>query len=181
MNVKKTSLAGVLILEPKIFTDERGFFLETYNEKKLAECGITERFVQDNQSFSRRNVLRGLHYQIPYSQGKLVRAISGEIFDVALDLRRKSPTFGQWYGTRLSAESKLSLWIPADFAHGFRVLSESAEVLYKTTDFYHPECERTILWNDPDLAIDWGSGPEPVLSDKDRNGTLFREAEVFED
>ena len=181
MIAKPTPIPGVLILEPKVFCDERGFFLETFNRTALADFGITEDFVQDNQSFSKRNVLRGLHYQIPYAQGKLVRVLSGEIFDVALDLRRKSKTFGRWFGMSLSAESKLSLWIPSGLAHGFRVLSDTAEVLYKTTDFYHPECERTILWNDANLAIDWGMGTDPILSDKDRRGTLFREAEVFED
>lgn len=181
MIAKPTPIPGVLILEPKVFCDERGFFLETFNRTALADFGITEDFVQDNQSFSKRNVLRGLHYQIPYAQGKLVRVLSGEIFDVALDLRRKSKTFGRWFGMSLSAESKLSLWIPSGLAHGFRVLSDTAEVLYKTTDFYHPECERTILWNDANVAIDWGMGTDPILSDKDRRGTLFREAEVFED
>ncbi|MEP6644442.1 MAG: dTDP-4-dehydrorhamnose 3,5-epimerase [Acidobacteriaceae bacterium] len=181
MIAKPTPIPGVLILEPKVFCDERGFFLETFNRTALADFGITEDFVQDNQSFSKRNVLRGLHYQIPYAQGKLVRVLSGEIFDVALDLRRKSKTFGRWFGMSLSAESKLSLWIPSGLAHGFRVLSDTAEVLYKTTDFYHPECERTILWNDANLAIDWRMGTDPILSDKDRRGTLFREAEVFED
>lgn len=181
MIAKPTTLPGVVILEAKVFSDERGLFLETFNKSELAKFGITEDFVQDNQSFSKRNVLRGLHYQIPYAQGKLVRVLSGEIFDVALDLRRKSKTFGHWFGVNLSAESKLSLWIPSGLAHGFRVLSDTAEVLYKTTDFYHPECERTILWNDANLAIDWGMGTDPILSDKDRRGTLFREAEVFED
>jgi dTDP-4-dehydrorhamnose 3,5-epimerase len=172
-------LAGLLLLEPKVFGDERGFFLESYNEKVMAELGIRERFVQDNQSFSTRNVLRGLHYQICHPQGKLVRVVAGEIFDVAVDLRRSSPTFGKWLGAILSGENKLIFWIPPRFAHGFRV-TEAAHVLYKSTDFYHPECERTLAWNDPDLNIDWQLEREPVISAKDALGLRFREAEVFE-
>lgn len=180
MKAKEASIPGILVLEPKVFNDERGFFLETYNEKDLATLNIREHFVQDNQSFSKRNVLRGLHYQIQHPQSKLVRAVTGEIFDVAVDLRRHSATFGRWYGVHLSGENKLSLWVPVGFAHGFRVLSESAVVLYKTTDFYHPEFERTLLWNDPELAINWGPGEDPILSDKDQRGTHLDEAEVFE-
>lgn len=180
MKAKETSIPGILVLEPKVFNDERGFFLETYNERAFAGLNIREQFVQDNQSLSKRNVIRGLHYQIQHPQGKLVRVVAGEIFDVAVDLRRSSATFGRWYGVNLSAENNLSLWIPVGFAHGFRAISESAAVAYKTTDFYHPEFERTLQWNDPELAINWGSGEEQILSDKDRKGTPLREAEVFE-
>ena len=179
LNVLTTPLSGVLVLEPKVFGDTRGFFLETYNEKTMAETGIRERFVQDNHSLSARNVLRGLHYQVCSPQGKLIRVAAGEIFDVAVDLRRSSPTFGKWYGTNLSGENHRQMWIPIGFAHGFAVLSESAHVLYKTTDFYTPECERTIAWNDPDLAIDWRLNGAPVISAKDQHGTSFREAETF--
>ena len=175
-----TPLAGVLLLEPKVFGDERGFFLESYNEKVMADLGIRERFVQDNQSFSTRNVLRGLHYQLCHPQGKLVRVVTGEIFDVAVDLRRSSPTFGQWHGATLSGENKLMFWIPPGLAHGFRVTSEGAHVLYKSTDFYHPECERTLAWNDPDVNVDWRLEGAPIISAKDALGLAFREAETFE-
>src|SRR5271170_262968 len=150
-----TSLPDVFILEPRVFADERGFFLESYSERTFEELGILERFVQDNHSCSLRGVLRGLHYQIRQAQGKLVRVAVGEILDVAVDLRRSSPTFGRWEAVRLSGENKRMLWIPPGFAHGFRVLSESAHVLYKTTDFYTPEHERTLAWNDADLTINW--------------------------
>jgi|HubBroStandDraft_6_1064221.scaffolds.fasta_scaffold92100_4 dTDP-4-dehydrorhamnose 3,5-epimerase len=180
MKATLTPLPRVLLLEPKVFGDSRGFFLESYNEKVMAELGIRERFVQDNQSFSTRNVLRGLHYQLCHPQGKLVRVVAGEVFDVAVDLRRSSPTFGKWHGATLSGENKLMFWIPPGFAHGFRVVSEGAHVLYKSTDFYHPECERTLAWNDPDLNIDWQLEREPVVSAKDTLGLRFREAEVFE-
>src|SRR5437588_2560677 len=176
----ETSLAGVFILEPHVFNDARGFFLETYNQRTMAESGITEGFVQDNHSFSAHNVLRGLHYQVKRPQGKLVRVVLGEVLDVAVDLRKKSATFGKWEATRLSGDNKRSLWIPAGLAHGFRVLSEGAHVLYKATDFYSPELERTIAWDDPDLKIDWKLPGEPVVSAKDRQGTLFRDAEKFE-
>jgi len=176
----ETSLAGVFILEPRIFNDARGFFLETYNQRTMAESGITEGFVQDNHSFSAHNVLRGLHYQVKRPQGKLVRVVLGEVLDVAVDLRKKSATFGKWEATRLSGDNKRSLWIPAGLAHGFRVLSDGAHVLYKATDFYSPELERTIAWDDPDLKIDWKLPGEPVVSAKDRQGTLFRDAEKFE-
>ena len=164
MKVIPISITGALVLEPKVWTDDRGFFLESYNERVFAELDITERFVQDNHSSSRRNVLRGLHYQIQHAQGKLVRAAVGEILDVAVDLRRSSPTFGKWEAVRLSGENKRMLWIPPGFAHGFRVVSEQAHVLYKATDFYSPESERTLAWNDPDLKIDWALDGEPIVS-----------------
>jgi dTDP-4-dehydrorhamnose 3,5-epimerase len=175
-----TSLPGVVILEPRVFGDERGFFLESYNEKVFAELGIDERFVQDNHSNSRRNVLRGLHYQIKQPQGKLVRVVEGEIVDVAVDVRRSSPTFGGWEAVHLSGENKRMLWIPPGFAHGFRVSSESAQVLYKTTDYYAPEHERTLSWNDPDLKIEWELDGDPIVSAKDQRGSALRDAEVFE-
>ncbi len=175
-----TPLPGVFILEPRVFGDERGFFLESYNEKVFAEIGIAERFVQDNHSSSRRNVLRGLHYQVRNPQGKLVRVVEGEILDVAVDVRRSSPTFGKWEGVRLSGENKRMLWIPVGFAHGFRVISEKAQVLYKATDFYSPESERTLAWNDPDLKIDWSLDGEPIVSAKDQRGSLLRDAETFD-
>jgi dTDP-4-dehydrorhamnose 3,5-epimerase len=179
MKANPTSLPGVLLFEPKVFGDARGFFLESYNEKVMAELGIPERFVQDNQSFSARNVLRGLHYQVCHPQGKLVRAVLGEVFDVAVDLRRSSPTFGKWHAAILSGENKLMLWIPPGFAHGFHVLSEGAHVLYKATDFYHPECERTLAWNDPEIKVDWQLEAEPTVSAKDALGLPFREVETF--
>ena len=175
-----TSLPGVLILEPRVFGDARGFFLESYNQQTMAEAGITQIFVQDNHSYSTRNVLRGLHYQLPRPQGKLVRVIGGEILDVAVDLRRSSPSFGRWEAVRLSEENKRMLWIPSGFAHGFRVISQSVHMLYKATDFYFPHCEHTILWNDSDLKIDWQSNGEPIVSSKDQAGVRFREAEVYE-
>jgi dTDP-4-dehydrorhamnose 3,5-epimerase len=174
-----TPLSGLLILEPRVFADERGFFLESYNERALAGLGIRERFVQDNHSCSRRNVLRGLHYQIQQAQGKLVRVIAGEVLDVAVDLRRSSPTFSQWQAVRLSGENKLMLWIPPGFAHGFRVTSDQAHVLYKATDYYAPEFERTLAWDDPDLKINWELGGAPIVSPKDQNGVSFRNAETF--
>ena len=175
-----TSLEGVFILEPRVFGDARGFFLESYNEQVMAELGIREHFVQDNHSFSQRNVLRGLHYQVKRQQGKLVRVAVGEILDVALDLRENSASFGKWEAVRLSGENKRMLWIPIGFAHGFSVISENVHVLYKTTDFYYPEFERTIAWNDPDLKIDWQLDGDPLVSGKDQQGSLFREAEKFE-
>ncbi|MFZ5593390.1 MAG: dTDP-4-dehydrorhamnose 3,5-epimerase [Pseudomonadota bacterium] len=180
MQVKATAIPDVLIIEPKVFGDERGFFYESYNKKTLAQAaGINEDFVQDNHSRSAKNVLRGLHYQIRQPQGKLVRVVAGEVFDVAVDIRRSSPTFGHWAGTILSAENKRMFWVPAGFAHGFVVLSEYAEFLYKTTGYYAPEHERCIRWDDPDLAIDWLFDGTPVLSVKDAAGTSFKEAEVF--
>ena len=175
-----TSLPGVFILEPRVFGDERGFFFESYNQQIMAEVGIAERFVQDNHSCSSRNVLRGLHYQLKRPQGKLVRVAEGEILDVAVDMRRSSPSFGRWEAVRLSGENKRMLWIPAGFAHGFRVLSETAHVLYKATDFYAPEYERTLAWNDPDLKINWELDGEPTVSAKDRRGVAFRDAESFD-
>ncbi len=175
-----TSLPGMLILEPRVFGDDRGFFLESYNERVWAEIGIPEHFVQDNHSCSGRNVLRGLHYQIKSPQGKLVRVVEGEILDVAVDLRRSSPTFGAWQATRLSGENQRMLWIPAGFAHGFRVTSEKAHVLYKATGYYAPEHERTLAWNDPDLKIDWELDGAPIISAKDQSGVALRDAETFE-
>jgi dTDP-4-dehydrorhamnose 3,5-epimerase len=176
----ETSLPGVFLLEPRVFADERGFFLESYNELKMTEVGIIDRFVQDNHSCSSRNVLRGLHYQVKHPQGKLVRVAEGEILDVAVDLRRSSPTFGKWEAVRLSGENKRMLWIPVGLAHGFRVLSEKAHVLYKATDFYAPEHERTLAWNDPDLKINWELETDPIVSAKDQRGMVFERAEVFE-
>jgi len=175
-----TSLPEVIILEPRVFGDERGFFLESYNERVFAELGINQRFVQDNHSSSAKNVVRGLHYQIKQPQGKLVRVIVGEIVDVAVDLRRGSPNFGRSESVRLSGENKRILWIPGGFAHGFRVVSNSAHVMYKTTDYYAPEHERTLAWNDPELQIDWQLDGEPVVSAKDQRGVALRDAECFE-
>ncbi len=175
-----TSLPGVFALEPRVFGDERGFFFESYNRRVMAEVGIADEFVQDNHSCSSRNVLRGLHYQVKHPQGKLVRVAEGEILDVAVDMRRSSLTFGRWEAVRLSSENKRMLWIPAGFAHGFRVLSEKAHVLYKATDFYSPEDERTLAWDDPELKINWELDGEPIVSAKDRRGAAFRDAESFE-
>ena len=180
MKVTQTTLPGVLLLEPKVFTDSRGFFLESYNKQTMAKLGIVDEFVQDNHSFSRRNVLRGLHYQIRHAQGKLVRAVSGKIFDVAVDLRRSSPTFGRWFGETLSGENKRMLWIPPGFAHGFVVVSENAHVLYKASDYYDAASERTLAWNDSDLKIDWRLRDPPIVSEKDKRGVPFRSAEVFD-
>lgn len=180
MNVIKTDIPDVLVFEPRVFGDERGFFLESFNQRVFEEkTGLKPRFVQDNQSRSAINVLRGLHYQVRQPQGKLVRVTAGEVFDVAVDLRRSSPTFGKWAGTTLSAENKRQLWIPEGFAHGFLVLSDTADFLYKTTDYYAPEHERCVLWNDPDIGILWPLQGEPVLAAKDRAGRRFRDAEVF--
>lgn len=180
MKAIATPLPGVLVLEPSVFGDARGFFLEGYNEKVMADLGIHERFVQDNQSFSMRNVIRGLHYQVCHPQGKLVRVVTGEVFDVAVDLRRNSPSFGKWHGQTLSGDNKLMLWIPPGFAHGFRVVSDGAHVLYKATEFYHPECERTLAWNDPKIDVDWRLEGEPIVSAKDALGLSFQETETFE-
>jgi len=180
MKVTQTTLPGVLLLEPSVFTDSRGFFVESYNKRTMAEVGIVDEFVQDNHSFSGRNVLRGLHYQIRHAQGKLVRAVSGEIFDVAVDLRRSSPTFGRWFGETLSGENKRMLWIPPGFAHGFVVVSENAHVLYKASDYYDAASERTLAWNDSDLKIDWRLRDPPIVSEKDKRGVPFRSAEVFD-
>jgi dTDP-4-dehydrorhamnose 3,5-epimerase len=175
-----TSLPGVFVLEPRVFRDERGFFLESYNRKMMAGAGIDDDFVQDNHSSSSRNVLRGLHYQVKRPQGKLVRVVEGEILDVAVDLRRSSSFFGQWEAVRLSGENNRMLWIPAGFAHGFRVISERAHVLYKATDFYAPENERTVAWNDPQLKIDWELDGQPIISAKDLGGVAFADAETFD-
>jgi len=181
MNALPTPIEGLLVLEPKVFGDERGFFMESYNQRMFRELtGTSPDFVQDNHSRSARGVLRGLHYQLQQPQGKLVRVTSGVVFDVAVDLRRASPTFGRWHGVELSGENKRQFWVPAGFAHGFVVLSESADFLYKTTDFYAPQHERCIAWNDPTLAIDWHlGGIEPTLSAKDLAGLRFEQAEVF--
>ena len=180
MKVEPASIADVLVLEPKKHGDARGFFYESYNRKIFAQAtGLDVAFVQDNHSRSAKNVLRGLHYQLRQPQGKLVRVTVGEIWDVAVDMRRSSPSFGRWTGIKLDAAAPRMLWIPAGFAHGFVVLSEHAEVQYKTTDFYAPEHERTLLWNDPELAIDWPMPVEPLLSDKDRRGTPLASAETF--
>ncbi len=175
MKIIRTEIPEVIILEPPVFADARGFFLETYNERRFATLGISELFVQDNQSYSKRGVLRGLHFQVEQAQGKLVRVITGEVFDAAVDLRKESATFGKWVGVRLSSASPQMIWIPKGFAHGFYTLSESAEVLYKVTDFYAPQHERTLLWNDSDVAIEWPLQGDPILSDKDRRGMRLRE------
>lgn len=176
MKVIETAIPGVLFLEPQVFSDARGFFLEIYNQRAFARLGLPKYFVQDNQSHSKKGVLRGLHYQSEQAQGKLVRVLQGEVFDVAVDLRRESPTFGQWVGERLSGLNQKMIWIPEGFAHGFLTLSETADVAYKVTDFWAPEYEKTLVWNDPDVAIAWPPlGPEPILSDKDRAGHTFKE------
>ncbi|HTP63186.1 MAG TPA: dTDP-4-dehydrorhamnose 3,5-epimerase [Burkholderiales bacterium] len=181
MKVERASIPDVLVLEPKVFGDARGFFFENYNRRTFAAAtGLDVEFVQDNHSRSVRHVLRGLHYQIRQPQGKLVRVSAGEIWDVAVDLRRGSPSFGKWAAAKLDAESHRMLWIPPGFAHGFAVLSESADVLYKATDFYAPEHERTLLWNDPALGISWPLPGEPVMTDKDRRGTPLARAETFD-
>ena len=181
MNVTPTAIPEVLLIEPRVFGDERGFFFESFNQKVFQEAAALEpAFVQDNHSRSVKNVLRGLHYQLPpKAQGKLVRVVEGEVFDVAVDIRKSSKTFGQWVGQVLSAENKLQLWIPPGFAHGFAVLSDSAEFLYKTTDYYAPELERCIAWNDPTIGIRWPDGLQPQLSAKDQLGVPFTQAEVF--
>lgn len=179
MKVITTAIPDVLLLEPRVFGDERGFFLESWNKRTFAELGITADFVQDNHSRSQKNVLRGLHYQIEHAQGKLVRVTAGEVYDVAVDLRRSSPTFGRWVGFTLSAADKRMAWIPPGFAHGFLVTSDSAEFLYKTTDYYSPAHERTLLWNDPQLAIPWPLDGEPLLAAKDKAGTPLALAASF--
>ena len=180
MKIVQTDIPEVLVIEPKVFGDERGFFFESYNQRVFEQgTGLSPRFAQHNHSRSARNVLRGLHYQIRQPQGKLVRVAAGEVFDVAVDLRKGSRTFGKWVGTLLSGENKRMLWIPEGFAHGFLVLSESADFIYATTDYYAPEHERCVIWNDPDIAIRWPLAGEPVLAAKDRAGKRFAEAEVF--
>lgn len=181
MNFTPLQIPEVIVFEPKVFGDERGFFFESFNQQRFeAAVGNAVHFVQDNHSKSARGVLRGLHYQIQQAQGKLVRVVQGEVFDVAVDLRKSSPTFGRWVGERLSAENKKQLWVPAGFAHGFVVLSETAEFVYKTTDYYAPAHERSLLWNDPALGIDWPMTTTPTLSDKDRNARVLAEAEVYD-
>jgi dTDP-4-dehydrorhamnose 3,5-epimerase len=180
MKAIPTAIPDVIVIEPKVHGDERGFFFESYNEKVFTELiGIKPDFVQDNHSRSARNVLRGLHYQIKQPQGKLVRVTEGEVFDVVVDLRKGSPTFGQWVGEHLSAQNKKQLWIPEGFAHGFLVLSEQADFLYKATDYYAPEYERCISWDDAGIGVDWPEGIKPILSNKDANGVSFSEAETF--
>jgi dTDP-4-dehydrorhamnose 3,5-epimerase len=180
MPIQTTTVPDVIIIEPKVFGDGRGFFFESFNARNFAEeTGVKAEFVQDNHSKSAKGVLRGLHYQIKQPQGKLVRVVAGEVFDVAVDLRKQSPTFGQWVGVMLSADNKRQLWIPPGFAHGFLVTSDTAEFLYKTTDYYAPEFERSILWSDPTIGIDWPIAGEPVLSNKDKAAKQLSEAEVF--
>ena len=180
MKIKETNLPGVLLIEPTVFGDDRGYFYESFNERKFAELtGLHVNFVQDNHSKSVKNVLRGMHYQIQQAQGKLVRVVAGEVFDVAVDLRKDSPTFGQWTGAYLSAENRLQMWIPEGFAHGFVVTSDSAEFLYKTTDFWAPQYERCLQWNDPSVGIQWPLSAEPTLSATDQIGKSLAEAEVF--
>jgi dTDP-4-dehydrorhamnose 3,5-epimerase len=180
MNIIKTDIPDVLIVEPRVFGDARGFFYESFNQKVWQEkTGLKTIFVQDNHSRSERNVLRGLHYQIKQPQGKLVRVVRGAVFDVAVDIRKSSPCFGRWIGVELSQENRRQMWIPEGFAHAFLVLSDVAEVLYKTTDYWAPEHERTIIWNDPDLAIQWPLRKEPILSGKDSQGLTFKKAEYF--
>ena len=180
MNIITTKIPDIFLVEPKVFGDDRGFFYESYNERTWQNLtGQKVHFVQHNHSRSAAGVLRGLHYQIQHPQGKLVRVVSGEVFDVAVDIRRSSPTFGKWFGTRLSADNKLQMWVPEGFAHGFYVTSDFAEFLYLTTDFWSPEHERCIAWDDPDLAISWPLTVPPVVSAKDQQGVFFREAELF--
>jgi len=179
MNFLPTELAGVLLVQPKLHSDARGYFLEVFHEGIFAQAGIAERFVQDNQSHSKKGVLRGLHYQVEKPQGKLIRVLQGEIFDVAVDVRVESKTFGEWVGVTLSAAEQKMIWIPGGFAHGFYTLSETADVAYKVTEFYVPQNDRTLLWNDPDVAIRWPLEGEPILSDKDRAGHSLAELKHF--
>ena len=180
MNVFSTEISDIVLIEPRVFGDDRGFFFESFNAQAFQDAtGITTPFVQDNHSRSAKNVLRGLHYQIQQPQGKLVRTLVGTILDVAVDIRKQSPSFGQWVACELSAENKRQLWVPPGFAHGFVVLSEIAEVAYKATDYYAPQHERCIVWNDPDLAIDWSLSSLPILSQKDQSGSPFKAADLF--
>ncbi|MDP2869748.1 dTDP-4-dehydrorhamnose 3,5-epimerase [Methyloversatilis sp.] len=182
MKVVETGIAGLLVLEPKVFGDARGFFMESFNARAFREAtGLDVSFVQDNHSRSGKGVLRGLHYQVSQPQGKLVRVVQGAVFDVAVDLRRSSPTFGKWYGVELSGENHRQFWVPAGFAHGFYVLSESADFLYKTTDYYAPEHERSLAWNDPTVGVEWSLQGPPLLSPKDIAGKPLAECEVFAD
>jgi dTDP-4-dehydrorhamnose 3,5-epimerase len=181
VNIIPAGLPGVMIIEPRVFGDARGFFFESWNEKAFAQAGLPARFVQDNHSLSSRGTLRGLHYQMQQTQGKLVRVVAGEVFDVAVDVRRSSPTFGKWVGVTLSAANKRMLWVPEGFAHGFYVVSEQAEFLYKCTDFYDPGSERTLIWDDPQVGIQWPLQPgvQPLLSPKDLQGRRLADAETF--
>ncbi len=180
MPIVKTAIPDLLILEPTVFSDDRGFFYESFNSLRFTEqTGVMAHFVQDNHSKSAKNVLRGLHFQIQQPQGKLVRVIAGEVFDVAVDIRKSSPTYGKWVGVILSEENKLQFWVPEGFAHGFLVLSDSAEFLYKTTDYWAPQYERSLLWNDPDIGIEWPLVGEPTMSIKDKEGHLLKDSEVF--
>jgi len=179
MKVVPSALPDVLIVEPRVFGDERGFFFESYNRRALADAGLDAEFVQDNHSRSLRGVLRGLHYQVERAQGKLVRVVEGEVFDVAVDIRRSSSTFGRWMGIALSAQNKRMLWIPPGFAHGFLVLSDSADFLYKTTDYWYPEHERSLLWNDPAIGIEWPLDDPPMLAAKDIAGRPLASADVY--
>lgn len=180
MKATPQSIPEVILFEPKVFGDDRGFFFESFNHARFEEAvGRPVRFVQDNHSKSTKGVLRGLHYQVQQAQGKLVRVVQGEVFDVAVDIRRSSPTFGKWVGAHLTAENKHQLWVPEGFAHGFVVLSDTAEFLYKTTDYYAPAHERSILWNDPDLGIQWPISSDPTLSSKDSNATRLNQADVY--
>ena len=183
MKLISTALPDVLCIEPQVFGDERGFFMETWRDSWLQDAGVDVRFVQDNHSMSRKGILRGLHYQIQDPQGKVVRVVRGEVFDVAVDIRSYSPTFGQWAGMTLSEENKRMMWVPPGFAHGFVVLSDEAEFVYKCTSYYAPEYDRTLLWNDPQIGVQWPleKAGELLLSEKDRNGTAFSEAEFFEE
>ncbi len=182
MNVIETRLPGVLLIEPRVFGDERGFFFESFNARAFRDAaGVTLDFVQDNHSHSRHGVLRGLHYQIEQAQGKLVRAVAGEVFDAVVDLRRSSPTFGRWEGFVLSAQNKRMLWVPPGFGHGYLVLSDAADFLYKTTDYYAPQHERCVIWNDPDIGVEWPlAGATPTLSAKDQVGVRLADAKVYE-
>lgn len=182
MKIIPTDIPDLLLIEPKVYRDERGFFMETYQQRLFVETGLPDNFVQDNHSGSHKGILRGLHYQVSQPQGKLVRVVVGEVFDVAVDLRRSSPTFGRWVGARLSAENKRIFWIPPGFGHGYYVLSDWAEFVYKATAFYAPEFERTILWNDPQIGIEWPllDGQTPLLSPKDKDGKLLSQAEVYD-
>lgn len=181
MNYRKLKIPSVIVIEPKVHKDERGFFYESFNENNfLKEVGIKINFVQDNHSFSKKNVLRGLHYQVQNTQGKIIRVTKGKILDIAVDIRKSSETFGQWVGVELSDENNFQVWIPEGFAHGFYILSDEAEVLYKATNFYSPKDERSILWSDPSIGIDWGLIDVPIISTKDQDGLLLKDAEVFD-
>ena len=180
MEFLKTHLDGLLVIEPRVFEDSRGFFFESFNQKRFDEFVPNTVFVQDNHSKSNKGVLRGLHYQIQHAQGKLVRVVQGSVFDVAVDIRKSSPTFGQWFGIELSGTNKKQLWIPAGFAHGFLTLEDNTEFLYKTTDFYHPDFERSILWNDQEIGISWPSISDVKLSSKDQEGCPIKNAEVYQ-